>query len=266
VYELTVIKQNGSAYIDSREVAEAIGKQHKHLLRDIRGYCEIMAKTVQPTFGLNEFFTESSYIDVIGRTLPCYLISKKGCEMVANKLTGEKGVLFTAAYVTRFNEMEATERESEIKANAKPRIGEFNNAVRNVLSGLAYCFASPKRVIGFLRGAYEPFGIEVKTDGDDSEYYTVTEIAAQLGIYSDIGNPHGHAVSAIISKLGNTANHAVAVPSGLVGVSLRYDRHIVSAVWDWIVNNGFPYQVPHLNFDYHIRYDCQFSFDDENEN
>ena len=26
--------------------------------------------------------------------------------MVANKMTGEKGVLFTAEYVTRFNEME----------------------------------------------------------------------------------------------------------------------------------------------------------------
>ena len=26
--------------------------------------------------------------------------------MIANKLTGKKGVLFTAAYVTRFNEME----------------------------------------------------------------------------------------------------------------------------------------------------------------
>jgi len=38
--------------------------------------------------------------------LPCYLITKKGCDMVANKMTGEKGVLFTATYVTKFDEME----------------------------------------------------------------------------------------------------------------------------------------------------------------
>src|SRR5690606_23636378 len=31
---------------------------------------------------------------------------RKGCDMVANKMTGEKGVLFTAAYVTKFEEME----------------------------------------------------------------------------------------------------------------------------------------------------------------
>ena len=29
-----------------------------------------------------------------------------GCEMLANKLTGEKGILFTAKYVKRFNDME----------------------------------------------------------------------------------------------------------------------------------------------------------------
>jgi hypothetical protein len=117
----------------------------------------------------------------------------------------------------------------------------------------------------FLRGAYEPFGIEVKTDDDDCGYYSVTEIAAQLGIYSDTGNPHGHAVSAIISKLSNVENHAVAVPYGLVGVSLRYDIYIANAVWDWIVNNGYPYQVPHLNFDYHIRYESQLSYSADDE-
>jgi len=37
--------------------------------------------------------------------MPCYLITKKGCDMIANKLTGRKGVLFTAAYVTAFEEM-----------------------------------------------------------------------------------------------------------------------------------------------------------------
>ena len=29
-----------------------------------------------------------------------------GCEILANKMTGEKGILFTAKYVDRFNEYE----------------------------------------------------------------------------------------------------------------------------------------------------------------
>jgi len=34
--DLTIIKQNGGCYIDSREVAELIGKRHDHLRSEIR--------------------------------------------------------------------------------------------------------------------------------------------------------------------------------------------------------------------------------------
>ena len=103
--DLQVTNYNGVEVVDSREVAEMIGKNHKELLRDIRNYAEIIENSIERNFALNDFFIESSYKDSIGRTLPCYLITKKGCDMVANKMTGEKGVLFTAAYVTAFEKM-----------------------------------------------------------------------------------------------------------------------------------------------------------------
>lgn len=103
--KLQVINQNGVEIVDSREVAELTGKNHKELLRDIRNYAEIIENSIERNFALNDFFIESSYKDSIGRTLPCYLLTRKGCDMVANKMTGEKGVLFTAAYVTAFEEM-----------------------------------------------------------------------------------------------------------------------------------------------------------------
>lgn len=80
-----------------------VGKEHKHLLRDIQNYMGILG---QSNFGLTDFFIESTYVSDQNKTLPCYLITRKGCDMVANKMTGEKGVLFTAAYVTKFEEME----------------------------------------------------------------------------------------------------------------------------------------------------------------
>lgn len=92
--------------VDSRQVAEIINKNHKDLMRSIREYINVMSKSIERNFAPNEFFIESSYKDSIGRTLPCYLLTKKGCEMVANKMTGEKGILFIAAYVTAFNQME----------------------------------------------------------------------------------------------------------------------------------------------------------------
>lgn len=89
--------------IDSREVAEMVGIQHKDLLKKIRNYEGILASAkLRPL----EFFVPSEYQDNKGETRKCYLLAKKGCEMVANKLTGEKGVIFTAKYVNRFAEIE----------------------------------------------------------------------------------------------------------------------------------------------------------------
>lgn len=101
---LQVIEHNGILVTDSREVAEMIDKNHAHLLRDIQGYIGYMA--TNPKLDSSNFFIPHAYQDAKGEERPCYLITKKGCDMVANKMTGEKGVLFTAMYVTRFEEME----------------------------------------------------------------------------------------------------------------------------------------------------------------
>lgn len=101
--------------VDSREIAEMINKRHDHLIRDIKSYCDILSKNTVPNFGLSDFFIESSYKDSTGRTLPCYLLTKKGCDMVANKMTGERGVLFTAAYVTAFENMREHIEKEELQ-------------------------------------------------------------------------------------------------------------------------------------------------------
>lgn len=105
MHNLQVLYHNGIEVVDSREVARLIGKQHAHLMRDIKGYAEVLENSTESKFGLSDFFVPHTYTDSTGRTLPCYLITKKGCDMVANKMTGEKGVLFTAAYVTAFEKM-----------------------------------------------------------------------------------------------------------------------------------------------------------------
>ena len=93
---------DGKYYADSREVAEKIERTHKELLRSIRTYCEYLTES---KIALSDFFVSAEYEDSTGRKLPCYLITKKGCDMIANKLTGKKGVLFTAAYVSAFEQM-----------------------------------------------------------------------------------------------------------------------------------------------------------------
>ena len=93
------------ATITSMEAAEWCGKEHAKLLRDIRKYTEQLAEA---KIGLGDFFKESTYQDMNNQTRPCYLVTKKGCEFIAHKMTGQKGTEFTARYINRFHEMEET--------------------------------------------------------------------------------------------------------------------------------------------------------------
>ena len=89
--------------LDSREVAEMVGKKHYNLMRDIKGYAEELNEL---KIEVVDFFKENNYKDGKGETRPCYDITKKGCEFIAHKLTGIKGTEFTARYINRFHDME----------------------------------------------------------------------------------------------------------------------------------------------------------------
>ena len=102
--ELTIKNYKGISVIDSREVSQMIGKRHDNLIRDIKKYIEVILTNSK--LRALDFFVEDSYEDSKGEMRTCYLLTKKGCEMVANKMTGEKGILFTAEYVQAFNKME----------------------------------------------------------------------------------------------------------------------------------------------------------------
>lgn len=97
--------------LTSMEVAEMVEKEHKFLMRDIRRYIKQLNEcNLAPV----EFFEESKYIDLKGETRPCYSVTKKGCEFIANKLTGVKGTAFTARYINRFHKMENELMNEEI--------------------------------------------------------------------------------------------------------------------------------------------------------
>lgn len=111
---LTVFEHKGVQVVDSRQVAKAIERPHCDLMRTIHVYCKYLAESGESAelrgesnFALSSFFIESTYKTEQGKDAPCYLVTKKGCDMVANKLTGRKGVLFTAAYVTAFEQIRA---------------------------------------------------------------------------------------------------------------------------------------------------------------
>lgn len=127
-----VMDINNNLTLDSREVAKMLGKDHTELLRDIEGRKDGKGVGIIPTlekgnFPLSQYFIESSYKSGV-REYKCYLVTKMGCEMLGNKQQGEKGILFTAKYVKRFNKMEQKIKNNQLLL-ANEEIQELKNTI-----------------------------------------------------------------------------------------------------------------------------------------
>ena len=113
------VKLNGGTVktIPSYEVAEMMNKQHWEVLRMLEGYEPSKGSKSRRVVGIiptltnnnvvvSDYFIENTYKDASGKQNKYYECSKLGCDMLANKMSGEKGILFTAKYVKKFNAME----------------------------------------------------------------------------------------------------------------------------------------------------------------
>ncbi|MGP1567985.1 MAG: Rha family transcriptional regulator [Peptoanaerobacter stomatis] len=102
--ELQVLNLKNDITLDSRIVAEMLSKKHSDLLRDIETYIQYFSENAD--LRSQEFFVKSSYKTVgNNKTYKSYQITKKGCEFLAHKLTGQKGSIFTAKYINAFESL-----------------------------------------------------------------------------------------------------------------------------------------------------------------
>ena len=122
--------------IDSREVARMMGKAHSEILWYIEGKVrgDKQITGILPTLQgeqltTTDYFIESSYT-VNNRKKRCYLCTRMGCDLLATRQIGEKGILFCAKYVERFNEM-----EKELKNNNNPSLAKEDELILSVVKG-----------------------------------------------------------------------------------------------------------------------------------
>ena len=94
--------------INSVEVANILGKDHKDILRMIDGRGKVVGlipTLLGANFALNDYFIESTYKAANNRKVKCYLCTEMGCQLIGNKLQGEEAILYSARYVQEFNRM-----------------------------------------------------------------------------------------------------------------------------------------------------------------
>lgn len=97
---------------------------------------------------LDDYFIQSTYLGGNNQNYKHYLLTKKGCDMVANKMTGAKGTLFTAMYVDAFHKMDEHIKQSQLNVPQTPMQAlemmfsvqkeqqEFNQRIETEVTGI----------------------------------------------------------------------------------------------------------------------------------
>lgn len=199
------VKNSEVQTIDSREVAEMLEMRHADILRKVDQYVEVLTNAKLRSL---DYFIKSSYKDKKGEERTSYLFTKMGCEFIANKFTGEKGILFTAKYVKRFNEMqqvipqmvndlEKTKLEIQKTRAEAMALNAKNRAFNTLMKSLDNKKLSPiaMQVFG-LKGLEGIFGVDVGNYLPEVEKtYSAKEVGKMLGISANkvgrIANANG---------------------------------------------------------------------------
>ena len=84
--------------LDSKAVAEMLGKRHDNFMRDVRKYVATLGEAAP------EYFIEGTYKDGLGKTRAGYQITLKGCEYIAGRVIGVKSEEFKSKYLQMFPE------------------------------------------------------------------------------------------------------------------------------------------------------------------
>lgn len=258
--------------LDSREVAEMVGKTHANLLKDIRGYIEQLAE-VKNHLGSElgelkiqsvDFFRENTYRDRNKQARPCYDITKKGCEFIAHKLTGIKGTEFTARYITRFHDMEdiinSVKEQKEVKTTRKhtESLSAVNNAVKILTPMLAAAGCDSKIQLLTAKSLYEKADVTLPVLIEaDQQYFDTVYIARQVGIYyRSSGKPADKAVNEIIRRIDISPNMYTETwesKGKWQGTVRKYAPEVIAMVRSWYEEQGYPREIEYVQSDGQVK-------------
>lgn len=99
--EIKTVNKEEITVVTSLDVAETFGKEHYHVIEDIR---EIASKISTPEF--SGLFYETEYKASNGKKNPMYYMNRDGFTLLVMGYTGEKAMQFKMAYIKQFNAME----------------------------------------------------------------------------------------------------------------------------------------------------------------
>ena len=146
-----IVNEEGKVVTNSLKIAEYYKKEHKDVLKKIRGFIELIPELGQGNFSL------SSYINEQNKSQPMYDIDRQGFSMLVNKFTGDDATIFTYKYTKAFEEMsEELEHRRQVSLDTVKALNEKDEKLQRKKLLESY-FGKRKTVNTFKTCSYEEF-------------------------------------------------------------------------------------------------------------
>ena len=228
--ELTIVNGKEVKVIDSREVDEMMGKEHKEIMWYIDGNEKRNIVGIRPTLAssgieLSNYFIESTYNDR-GRTKKRYLVTKKGAELLGGRLQGTKGIIFNTLFNDRFKAMECDGIKNDVQlvcetlkeTHKRPEL-EFLDMLEETLKPFNIKGERQFNVLKYRIDFYIPsLNIAIEYDENNHNNYSYDEHEGrQIKIEKEIGcrfirvsdsNGYMHNVGQVIKEIFNLSEVA----------------------------------------------------------
>lgn len=164
-------ERDGKLFADSRDVAAFFGKEHKHVLRDIRElHCS--HQFMQSNFG------PFKIRDLTGETTSHVEMTRSGFVFLVMGFTGERAAEFKERYINRFDAMER-ELQQRAAARADPVALLSDPAtLRSLLGSYAERVEKLERTVGMMAPKVQSFDRLMTAHGS----VCITDAAKQLQV------------------------------------------------------------------------------------
>ena len=145
-------------------------------------------------------------------------------------------------------------KEKQDKPKKESR-ASVNMTVKTIDTIFSKAGVDPLYIAVEAKRIYAEAGYDIKipliTDKETmSKLYDCTSLAEAVGAYSEKGNPHTKAISAILQKLTILESEIATTPysrNGHDGVTIQYKPSVLEKVREWLEENYYPTKIPYTD-------------------
>lgn len=248
----TILNEDGSISVSAEDTAIGFGWCRTEL-KNGKEYTSVMWSRMNGYCKELGFAHECAKDDFIPESLFYMLGFKAGNERAQKYQQWLAMEVLPTLRKTGTYEMPKKEKQEKPR---KKNLSSANMLVKTVSGIFKDAGVDPLYIAAEAKRLYkEQADIDIKiplvTDKETMpKLYDCTEIARELGILSNSGNPHNQAVSAIIKKLDVPDSEIVTTAfsrNGHDDVTTQYKPSVFEDVKRWLEENGYPTKIPYVD-------------------